>query len=379
MRILFVARAPFISGAERSMQLTILALQNCGAKISMLCPQSSPLVDWGFHHGIDVVTCRLFSTKVSSAHLTRLFARVVARVIGRRPIDIVHCNQVWSNLWAVNLAKALGVPAICHMRDYVSADGLRWLLSDRPQGIVCVSRHLHAYIEAHGFTQGIPTITLGGPSTISSTNANHMRIALREKFRKDLGIATHCRVVLYAGQFINQKGLHVLCEAAEQVNDRNIYIILVGSAPSNHQLPKEHYTERLIQLVQRNRIKLIGRVTDMTPYYSSADLVVVPSLEEPLARVVLEAASFGVPAIIADVDGLSESFTPHITGWPVRAGDSQALAQVLEQTYALALAEYGERARVFVQRNYEAKWYAQRLLEFYACVLSQWRSGKLRH
>jgi glycosyltransferase involved in cell wall biosynthesis len=120
--------------------------------------------------------------------------------------------------------------------------------------------------------------------------------------------------------------------------------------------------------MQSGRITLVPHIRNMNTYYASADLLVVPSLEEPLARVLLEAASFAVPAIISDIDGLPEGVVPHITGWIVRPGDARALAEAIEHGCELPLREYGLRAREYVDRFYGLEPYARQLLDFYGTI-----------
>jgi len=57
-----------------------------------------------------------------------------------------------------------------------------------------------------------------------------------------------------------------------------------------------------------------GLVGDITSFFDSIDLLLVPSLREPLGLVALEASARGVPVIAAHVDGLPEVVQNGITG-----------------------------------------------------------------
>ena len=57
-----------------------------------------------------------------------------------------------------------------------------------------------------------------------------------------------------------------------------------------------------------------GRQADVAPWYDSIDILLVPSIREPLGLVALEAAARAVPVIAASVDGLPEAVLDGRTG-----------------------------------------------------------------
>jgi glycosyltransferase involved in cell wall biosynthesis len=66
---------------------------------------------------------------------------------------------------------------------------------------------------------------------------------------------------------------------------------------------------------------------DTAPIYEWADIVVAPSkLPESLGRTAIEAMSFGRPALVSAIGGLTEVVADGETGWHVPPGDAAALA-----------------------------------------------------
>lgn len=53
-------------------------------------------------------------------------------------------------------------------------------------------------------------------------------------------------------------------------------------------------------------VTFLGPVKNVTAFYDSIDLLVIPSIREPLGLIALEAAARGTPVIAAQVDGLPE-------------------------------------------------------------------------
>jgi glycosyltransferase involved in cell wall biosynthesis len=75
----------------------------------------------------------------------------------------------------------------------------------------------------------------------------------------------------------------------------------------------------------------VGYVSDMPALYASVDVVVQSSLTEGLPNVMLEAAYLGVPIIATDVGGTGEVLEHGVSGWLVRAGSSNSLADGLRR------------------------------------------------
>lgn len=97
---------------------------------------------------------------------------------------------------------------------------------------------------------------------------------------------------------------------------------------------------------------------DTAPIYAWADVVAAPSqLPESLGRTAIEAMSFGRPALVSTIGGLTEVVVDGETGWHVPPGDASALAQKL-----LAIAErpqdwrgFGAAARARYERMFSRR------------------------
>jgi glycosyltransferase involved in cell wall biosynthesis len=65
----------------------------------------------------------------------------------------------------------------------------------------------------------------------------------------------------------------------------------------------------------------------------SCDALLLPSLDEGLPTVLLEAMASGVPFVATDCGGVSEAFTDGVEGFLVAPRDPQALADALERLW----------------------------------------------
>jgi glycosyltransferase involved in cell wall biosynthesis len=106
--------------------------------------------------------------------------------------------------------------------------------------------------------------------------------------------------VLFVGRLIEKKGIRVLIEVAKALP--NIQFLVIGVGPEEKYIRHEEK--------KSSNIKFIGKVknTDITQYYSCADVLCIPSLyEEGYGRVVMEAVACGLPVIGSDKGGIPEA------------------------------------------------------------------------
>jgi glycosyltransferase involved in cell wall biosynthesis len=145
--------------------------------------------------------------------------------------------------------------------------------------------------------------------------------------------------VLFVGRVEPRKGVHYLLQAWQELNFSQSELLLVGI----NDFPEgwlERYTEQ---------IRYISSVphASLNQYYSSANVLVLPSLVEGLALVQLEALACGIPLITTPNAGGSDIITDGLEGFIVPIRDTEMLKEKLEWCYQhpLELAEMGRAAR----------------------------------
>jgi glycosyltransferase involved in cell wall biosynthesis len=133
-------------------------------------------------------------------------------------------------------------------------------------------------------------------------------------------------VVLYVGQLIERKGVRLLLDAAATVqqNGRDFSLLLVGSGRD-----KEALQNRANALGLRNVHFLPAQPPERMPaVYRSADLVVLPTLEDVWGLVANEAILSGVPVLCSKYAGCAaELLSPEHLFAP---DDAQEFSQKLE-------------------------------------------------
>lgn len=133
--------------------------------------------------------------------------------------------------------------------------------------------------------QGIPAEKI----KVFPMGGNHVNPAAGP-VRDYAGIAGRTLKLIYVGNITRAKGSHLLIEAANQLNDAGFELHLCGDVDSDFQgcLATSHRPG--------SNVIFHGNV-DPRPHYAAADLFVFPTLIDSFGRVVVEAASYGLPCI----------------------------------------------------------------------------------
>jgi len=159
--------------------------------------------------------------------------------------------------------------------------------------------------------------------------------------------------VLYVGRLEFRKGVHILADAAAGIVKQfpDVRFLFAGadsrSAPGGGSM-KAYMEQVATQNGIRNSFLFIGGVKhhEVERIYGLGDVLVVPSLYENLANVLLEGMAAGLPMVTTSGGGSPEVVTQGSNGLVVPPGDSQALAGALSEL----LADKAMRVR-FSQNN----------------------------
>ncbi len=148
-----------------------------------------------------------------------------------------------------------------------------------------------------------------------------------EASEDDLGLQHP--VFLYMGQLILRKGLHLLLEACailQKQGYRNYSILIVGDGPQRDEL--EHFSQKHDLQDRIQWVKWIEYVR-LNTYFRSADVFVLPSLEDTWGMVVLEAMVFGKPVLCSKWAGASEMVVEGENGYVFDPHEPEELAKIM--------------------------------------------------
>jgi len=129
-------------------------------------------------------------------------------------------------------------------------------------------------------------------------------------------------------------------------------------------LPARKYFDRVQTLARDLDVELLGWREDIASVFSGLDLLAVPSKEEAMGRVLVEAFSAGVPVVAFPVGGIPEVVADGETGFLVSGATPQALAGRIRELLsgdAETLRRVSRNARQAWEQRYTVREFQQRI------------------
>jgi glycogen(starch) synthase len=179
-------------------------------------------------------------------------------------------------------------------------------------------------------------------------------------------------LLVFAGRLVHEKGLQELIKALPLLRAELPELRLVVAGTGAQLADQQNRANRYGVADLINWAGFLDAAA-LTPLFTAADLVVIPSLYEPFGLVALEAQLTGTPVAVSNTGGLAELVEPGVTGVRFEPESPAAIADavrllVADPDRARAMAA---RAQQRARRDYSWAAVAQRTAEVYAEVWSE--------
>jgi glycosyltransferase involved in cell wall biosynthesis len=176
---------------------------------------------------------------------------------------------------------------------------------------------------AHGIGRAEQYVTV--PSGVPTAELRAAAPA-RGEARARLGLDADAFVIVGLGRLVPIKGFDLLVRALAIVVSQapSARVLLVGEGAE-----RAHLETIAASLGVAGRLRLTGETTDVAPHLAAADVVCVPSRNEGMGRVIVEAMALGRPVVATAVGGIPDVVTDGECGRLVEAEDVDALAAAL--------------------------------------------------
>lgn len=287
------------------------------------------------------------------------FSKVAAKLAMLEPFDIIHAHDWMTFLAGVEVKKATGRPLVVHVHalqyDRAGANARGWIYDLEKYGmeeadvIIPVSRYTGEIIATH---YGI------NPNKIRPVHNGADPVDVFETKKKFPE-----KLVLFLGRLTSQKGPEFFLETASRVIEEysNVRFVVAGTG------------DKLRPLIESGAFRGLGAHFHFTGFLdkekvndllSMTDVYCMPSVSEPFGLSALEAAQFGIPAVISKQSGVAEVLkgalkadywdvglmAKHITALLT---DEALREQVIEQAKLDIAASTWDAAAAKVMRIYE--------------------------
>jgi len=164
--------------------------------------------------------------------------------------------------------------------------------------------------------------------------------------------------VIFCGAIQNKKGVHYLLEAFRSLNLPNSELWLIGTVIEDMRPVLERFA---------GSYRLLGHLpnSDLARHYSQGSVFVLPSLEEGLAKVMLEAMACGLPVVATTNTGAADVIREGTDGFVVPIRDVTALQEKIAFLYENPdhCDAMGQNARARVHAEFTIEQYFKRLTD----------------
>ena len=148
----------------------------------------------------------------------------------------------------------------------------------------------------------------------------------RGEARARLGLDPDAFIVVGLGRLVPIKGFDLLARALPALVAQipSARVLLVGDGAE-----RAHLGAIAASMGVAERLRMTGETTDVASYLAAADVVAVPSRNEGMGRVIVEAMALGLPVVATTVGGIPDVVTDGECGRLVEPEDVDALASAL--------------------------------------------------
>jgi UDP-glucose:(heptosyl)LPS alpha-1,3-glucosyltransferase len=130
----------------------------------------------------------------------------------------------------------------------------------------------------------------------------------RDAIRTELGLSPDQPLLVFASMDFRRKGLDSLLQALVRIERRETQLVVLGDGDI------AGYRRRAEQLGVAERVRFLGRQSQMRRYYRAGDLFVLPTIYEPFPNVNLEAMACGLPVITTATAGGADIVQAGVNG-----------------------------------------------------------------
>jgi len=284
--------------------------------------------------GIAIMREPALIREVSPAHDLRALMGLV-RTFRRERFDIVHTHTSKAGMLGRTAARIAGVPIVVHTPHGNIFDG--YFSPLKTQLFIAAERW------AARRTDRIIELTPGGidehlargigrreqfVSIFSGIDLSPYELArtARTKTRAALGLRDDQFVVGAVGRLEPIKGFTYFMDAAEVIAPRAPRACFVHAGDGSEASVLRSRAGSL-----NGRVKFLGLREDVPALMAAFDVLVVPSLNEGMGRVILEAGAAGTPVVATRVGGIPEIVRDGETGLLVPPKDAPSIAGAVLQ------------------------------------------------
>ncbi len=188
----------------------------------------------------------------------------------------------------------------------------------------------------------------------------------KEVAREILGFDPKKRHILFTSINVKdrRKGFEKLRRALDAFEDNSLVLTVMGQVTDQSWLNEMNF-----------ETKMLGSIHDLHAQrlvYSACDVLAMPSLQENLSNVIMEAMSCGLPVVSFDIGGNRDLIDHEVNGFLARRNDAEDFAKGLGWVLGEGgPVQLGEAARTKILTTFDEKIVLPKYLDLYKQKIEQ--------
>jgi len=347
MKILFSESSPNLGGQELQLLQQMSALQQRGVAVKLACRPRSGIYQAASQHGLELAPVA-FRNSLHPPSILR-----IKRLLQTwRPDVVVSHSGHDANVCGVAARLVRERPRMVRVRTYQHGIPHAWSYNRLADITLVPSQEMRARILRN--PRIVPTrIHVLYPGLDFAQIARDAQQSLPVEV--ETWLAQHPgRLIAHAAMLRPEKGHLYLLDVLAQLLPRfpDLRYVIAGEGEQRAAIER-----RIAELGIAQHVFLAGMLQPVAPLLQRAQLVIMPSLIEPLGMAQIEALSLGVAVVASKVDGIPETIVADQTGLLVEPGNIaawvDALTWALEHPERMAAMAAAGRVQVMQQFSME--------------------------
>lgn len=269
-----------------------------------------------------------------------IVCRLVYRQIAVNPPDLIHVQSRSALRHGIWLARRLQRPFLLTVHDYLQPNERFWIDRRWCRRIIAVSDSVRAdLLQRTRLPEALVSVIHSGVDRLDKQ-------PVQQVFSSG-----DVPVVGTAGPLEAVKGFPFFLGAAARVlaTGREVEFLIAGAGPEESNLRRLSR-----ELGINDRVTFVPNLLDFDDALAAMDVFVLPSLQQGIGTIMLEAMSMGRPVIATRVGGVYCAVRDNETGLLVPPSNSQALADRITELLdnRVKAQAIGAAARELVERDF---------------------------
>jgi len=340
-RILHMITRMTRGGAQENTLASIRAFHQKGYAVSLVTgPSWDPegeILSTALEEGLDVFVIPELIRDIHPWQDLIAFFKI-CRLLSKKRFTIVHTHTSKAGFLGRLAARLKKVPILIHtphghiFHSYFNSFQEKFYLNlerkaatgcDRLIALTRSERDEHLERKVGMVTQWrvIPSGVPAGKFELSSSADQAM-------LKSSLGIPSGATMIGFVGRLAPVKGAHILMEALPEICRQrpNVHMLFVGDGEQRAMLEK-----RVCELKLEDKVTFSGKQEKVSDFFSIIDILIVPSLNEGMGRVIALGGLLEKPVIATKVGGILDLIEDKATGLLVESHQPHKIAQAVAQ------------------------------------------------